>query len=420
MAPTVPPDHRVATAAAHRFRVFIEIDMSGSRRRNEEETQASYVPGRRPSAATADRPQEHTVTTTPRPSGGRRATAVLAALLAALALLAASCGDDDDSADGATTTEAASGGDMALTIGYSAWPGWFPLAVADEKGIFAEHGLDVDLKYFTDYTASLDALVAGQVDVNAQTLNDTIFGVASGADQKVVVVNDNSTGNDQIICDESITTVADMKGKTVGAEAGVVDHFLLLQGLADAGMTEDDIQFTGVKTDAAAAAFAGGEFDCVGVFAPFTVQAMERPGAHVLFSSKDFPGVIPDHLVATADAAGNTEAMQALVDAWYATLDWIAANPDEARKIMAEKAGVSEAEYADFESGTTLFTQEQAINAFEDRKGDPTSLPEMARRINPFLVESGLAEEEADLSGLFLPEFTKNAKAGTTTTTAAG
>ena len=31
----------------------------------------------------------------------------------------------------------------------------------------------------------------------------------------------------------------------------------------------------------------------------------------------------------------------------------------------------------------------------------------MARRINPFLVGSGLTKEEADLSGLFDPSFTK-------------
>ena len=47
-----------------------------------------------------------------------------------------------------------------------------------------------------------------------------------------------------------------------------------------------------------------GEFDCVGVFAPFTVAgARAREGSHVLFSSQDFPGVIPDHLVATAAIA---------------------------------------------------------------------------------------------------------------------
>lgn len=312
-------------------------------------------------------------------------------------LLAAGCGDSKESGASGET----------LRIGYSAWPGWFPLAVAQEKGFFEKAGLKVELTYFVDYVASLDALVAGKVDINAQTLNDTMLGVAAGSDQRIVVVNDNSTGNDAIICDSKITSIKDLKGKKIAAEAGVVDHFLLLQGLAKEGLKESDIEFSGLKTDAAAAAFAGGQFDCVGVFAPFTLQALERQGSKVLFSSAGFPGAIPDHLVATADAATKRPAdMQKLVNAWYATLDYIKANPDDARKIMAKKADLSVEEYASFEKGTTLFTAEQAAAAFADRSGDASSLPEMARRINPFLVSSGLAEKEADLSKLFMPAFT--------------
>ena len=104
-----------------------------------------------------------------------------------------------------------------LTIGYSAWPGWFPLAVAQKEGLFKEAGLNVKLTYFADYTSSLDALVAGQLDVNAQTLNDTLFAVASGSPQTIVITGDNSTGNDAVICDRSITTVKQLKGKTIGA-----------------------------------------------------------------------------------------------------------------------------------------------------------------------------------------------------------
>ena len=210
-----------------------------------------------------------------------------------------------------------------------------------------------------------------------------------------------------MICDQSVTSIEGLKGKTVAAEAGVVDHFLLLQGLATVGLGESDIEFQGVKTDAAAAAFAGGQFDCVAVFAPFTLQALERAGSHVLFSSKDFPGTIPDHLVATADAAKDAVAMQKLVTAWYLTLDWIQDNPEEATKVMAEQAGVSVAEYESLAGGTTLFTADQALSAFADRPGDPTSLVEMARRINPFLVTSGLTEDQADVSGLFDASFTK-------------
>jgi NitT/TauT family transport system substrate-binding protein len=328
---------------------------------------------------------------------------------AATSVTDAATSAETTAAAGANTGAAAAtpaGDPKSITIGYSAWPGWFPLAVAEEKGLFTAAGLKVDLKYFIDYTASLDALVAGKVDVNAQTLNDTIFAVAAGAKQKVVVVNDNSTGNDQIICDKSVASIKDLAGKTVAAEAGVVDQFLLLQGLATVGLTEKDIKFVGVKTDAAAAAFAGGQFDCVGVFAPFTIQALKRAESKTLFSSKEFPGVIPDHLVATEKAAADPEAMQRLVNAWYATTAWIAANPDEAVKIMAAKAGISEAEYKSLEEGTTIFTAAEAVKAFEDRPDDPTSLPEMARRINPFLVASGLAKDAAVLTDLFDPSYT--------------
>ena len=134
-----------------------------------------------------------------------------------------------------------------LRVGYSAWPGWFPLAVADRQGFFDEAGLDVELTYFVDYTASLDALVAGNVDVNAQTLNDTMLGVAAGSDQRIVVTNDNSTGNDAVICDATVTSIPDLKGQTIAAEAGVVDHFLLLQGLAKEGMTGIDIEFSACR-----------------------------------------------------------------------------------------------------------------------------------------------------------------------------
>lgn len=339
-------------------------------------------------------------------NGTRRIVSTLA-VAAMTAGLLAGCGSSGGSSGSSEGGSSSSDGKV-IKIGYSAWPGWFPLTVAEQEETFAEAGVKVEMVYFTDYTASLDALAAGKVDINAQTLNDTLFGVAAGSEQTVIVVNDNSTGNDAIICDESVTSIKDLKGKTVAAEEGVVDHFLLLQGLKKEGLEQEDIDFTGVKTDAAAAGFAGGQFDCVGVFAPFTVQALERKGSRVLFSSADFPGVIPDHLVAqTSLVEERPEDVQKVVDGWYATLDAIEADPSGTTAIMAEKAGLSVEDYESLADGTTIFTAEQALEAFADRKGDPTSLPEMARQINPFLLSSGLVKEEASLEGLFAPQFTQ-------------
>ncbi len=325
-------------------------------------------------------------------------------MLAAI-LVVAACGSDDDD-DAASSGGGSSSGDT-ITIGYSAWPGWFPWAVAEEEGIFDDVGVNVEMKYFTDYTASLDAMSAGQIDANSQTLNDTLVGVSGGSDQVAVVVNDNSAGNDAIIVDQSIHSVEDLRGKSVAAEAGVVDHFLLLQGLADAGMTEDDIAFHGLPTDQAAASFAGGEFDGVGVFAPFTTQALERQGSHVLFDSSDYPGTIPDFLVVDRQMVDDRpDDVQKLVEAWYTTLDWIEAHPDEAVQVMADKAEVSVEEYQQFADGTHIFSPDEA-QASMTEDGD-TDLGPMTDRVSDFLVDAGLMEEAPDVSGLYDPSFTED------------
>jgi len=326
------------------------------------------------------------------------------AVLGLTLLMAAACGNASD--DGQNGGGASPPSNEAIRLGYSAWPGWFPWAVAEQAGFFDDAGINVELVYFSDYLSSLDALAAGQIDANSQTLNDTLVSVSSGSDQRAVIVNDNSAGNDAIIVDESIDTIEDLAGKVVAAEPGVVDHFLLLQGLASVGLDEEDIDFRGLPTDAAAAAFANGEVDATGVFAPFTLQALERPGSKVLFDSADFPGTIPDLLVASGALVEERPGeVQKLVDVWYATLEHLKSDPEGTLAILAEAAEVTPEEYRSLQEGTRLFTAEEALAAFRGETA-PEGLRPMAEQINEFLVSSGLAEEPAPLDELFVDTFT--------------
>jgi NitT/TauT family transport system substrate-binding protein len=302
------------------------------------------------------------------------------------------------SADNAATPTAAAGG--KITLGFSAWPGWFPWQVAQEQGLFKKHGLEVELKYFDSYTDSLNALATGKIDANSQTLNDTLASVAGGAKQSIVLVNDNSTGNDQIIAKPGIETPADLKGKTVAAEQGTVDHYLLLLALQKAGLTETDVKFQPLPTDAAAAAFVAGQVDAVGVFAPFTTTALKLKGSKAIATSADFPGSIPDHLVVTRDLlARDANAVQGLVATWFETLDWIADNRPKALEIMAKRGGVSVADYETYEKGTTIFSLEQNRKAFSD------DLPSQAKLISEFLVSTKLVDTAPPLDGLFEAKF---------------
>lgn len=331
----------------------------------------------------------------------RRSRRVVAGLLGAAALLGVTA------LSACTSSDAESGG--KITIGYSAWPGWFPWAVAQEQGLFEQNGVDVELKWFDSYTDSINALSSGAIDANSQTLNDTLSAVSGGAQLKVVLTNDNSTGNDQIIAAEGINSVADLRGKKVAVEEGTVDHYLLLLALEEAQLTEEDIELVPMLTDAAAAAFVGGEVDAVGVFAPFTTTALERPGSRAVATSAEFPGAIPDHLaVSDKLVSDRPDDVQKLVNTWFDTIAWIKDNRDAALKIMAERAGVSVEEYETYDSGTTIFTRQQNLDAFTPGT-TPKHLNYQADEIADFITGTGLAKERPDVDGLFVDKFVKAA-----------
>jgi len=306
---------------------------------------------------------------------------------------------------GACSKPGPSASDMPVRIGYSAWPGWFPWKVSEEKGLFTAAGVPVTLTWFDGYLDSINALNAGQLDCNSQTLGDTLSSVAAGADLQVVLTNDISSGNDQIIAAPGIRSVADLKGKKVAAEQGTVDHYLLLLGLKKARISEKDITFVPLETGAAAAAFVAGKVDAVGVFAPFTTQALKRPGSTTLFSSKDFPGAISDHLVCNREfVAKHPEKVQQIVNAWFATLRQIKAEPGPSLAILAKRAGVNETDYKAYDAGTTIYSLEQNRQVFQPGT-TMTSLPFAAEQISAFLQAVGLAKTAPKLDGLLEPKF---------------
>jgi NitT/TauT family transport system substrate-binding protein len=295
-----------------------------------------------------------------------------------------------------------------VKLGFSAWPGWFPWQVTQEQGIFAANKITVETKWFDNYTDSITALNTNKIDANSQTLGDTISSISGGADLVVVMTNDNSTGNDKIIASDKIKSVADLKGKKVAVEEGTVDHFLLAQGLKKAGLTLKDIQVVPMPTGDAASAFVAGKVDAVAVFAPFTTQALKRPGSKELFSSKDFPGSISDHLVVSRSfLTKHPEKVQAMVDSWFATLEKIKSDPTGTTAIMVKRANVSATEYQEFAQGTKIFTLAENLQAFQPGT-NMASLNYAAKFTSDFVIEGGFIKTYPDFTKIFDDRFVKD------------
>jgi NitT/TauT family transport system substrate-binding protein len=108
--------------------------------------------------------------------------------------------------------------------------------------------------------------------------------------------------------------------------------------------------------------------------------------------------------------AENPEKVQKIVDAWFATLAEMKANPEASLAILSARAGVSEEEYKAYEAGTTLFSLEDNLKALQPGN-TMASLPYAAGQISGFLQQVGLAKSPPNLDGLFEDRFLKAAQA---------
>ena len=284
-----------------------------------------------------------------------------------------------------------------VKIGLSDWPGWVAWYVAEQKGYFKKHHADVKLIWFANYTDSITALSAGQVDANCQTWSDTFAPLAKGIPLKVILVNDNSAGNDALMVSTKINSFADLKGKTVALEEFSVSHFVLVTALAKNGMSLADVKVTNLSAGDAAAAFLAGRVDAAVVWNPWVNQIQVSGKGKALFTSKDMPGLIPDLLVAQEKSIKEKRKdFLGMIRAWYDTVAFIQAKPDEAAQIMSKVVGMKAEEYKVFLPGTKFFAEKSGVAALDEKSN--SSLLAVAPSIAKFLLDNKLMEGTPEIA----------------------
>lgn len=298
-----------------------------------------------------------------------------------------------------------------LQLGFSQWPGYAPWQLAEEKDIFEKNNLNVDLQ-FSDYSESLNSMNKGTIDVNSQTLGDTITTLANNPESEQVVIAylDYSNGADQIIVSKAINSLADLAGKKVAVELGTTTHLLLLLGLQAAGVDPNKITIVNLGLQSGAAAFIEEEVEAIATFSPFSNVALKRPGSKAILTSASFPGLVADVLVTNRQTIRERpEELQALVDSWFATHQYMEINVNDADKIIAEQMGLELSEFQQDKSGLQFLTREENQRAFQ-LSDDFISLPKTAEKIADFLLANQVITSIPDLKLLFDDQFVRNQK----------
>lgn len=295
-----------------------------------------------------------------------------------------------------------------LHIGYSDWPGWVAWQVAIDKGWIKDAGVDAKFEWF-DYSASMDAFSAGKLDADMVTNGDALVMGGNGAKSIMIMLTDYSNGNDIIVGKPGTKSLADLKGKKVGIEVGLVEHLLLVDGLQKMKIPEDSVTLVNAKTNETPQVLSSGSVAAIGAWQPIAGEAMKGdPGAHPLYTSAQQPGLIYDVIAVKPESyAAHKADWTKLVGVWDKVVKYIAdpkTQPD-ALKIMAARTGVTPEAYGKFLHGTKLLTMAEGKKVYVDKPGFG-SLYGSSQNADAFNVKFKIYKDPQDVKSYIDPTIT--------------
>ncbi len=227
-----------------------------------------------------------------------------------------------------------------LKIAMSTWVGYGPLHLAQEKGFYAEEGVEVELITMEEPTPRFAAMAAGRLDGLASTIDTLVLQSKKEIPYVIVLAIDDSYGGDGIVANKEITKIEDLRGKKVAFNQGSVSQFWLNVLLQQHGMKESDITVVNMASPDAGAAFVAKKVDAAVTWEPWLTRGKQTEHGHLLIDSTKTPGLIVDVLIFRKDVADKRAAdVQKVVNAWFKAIDFWKKNPEEANTIMAKAVG---------------------------------------------------------------------------------
>jgi sulfonate transport system substrate-binding protein len=186
-------------------------------------------------------------------------------------------------------------------------------------------------------------LRAGSIDVGSTAGSAALLARANGSPIQVIDIYSQPEWSAIVVgADSDITSVADLKGKSVAATAGTDPYFFLLQALETAGLTVDDIEVQNLQHADGRAALDGGSVDAWAGLDPIMAAAEVEAGDKLIYRNVDFNSY--GFLNATEEfITDHADVAQVVVDAYEEARAWALEHPDETAALLAEVAGIDPA-----------------------------------------------------------------------------
>ena len=297
-----------------------------------------------------------------------------------------------------------------VKLGLTTWIGYAPFYVADSKDMYKKYDLKVTLQTFADPAMLPSAVASKAVDGALMTYDQVIGAVAQGQNFKVVMPIDYSNGGDAVLAAKGITKISDLKGKKVAYAPLSPSDFLISYALKINGMTDKDITPVNMTPEAIPSAMASGAVPVGVTYEPNVSQILAMDGGkkfHVIYSSKEAPGLIADVLVFdAAHIQKNGKEITSLIKAYLDGLAYMQAKPEEAAAIIGKAIGVSGKEVLEQLKGVYNIPFKEMQKPFAPGK-DTKSYFVSGDVINAILLKSGQIKKAVAIPSTIDDHFVK-------------
>lgn len=290
--------------------------------------------------------------------------------------------------------------DAKVAIGISGWTGFAPLTLAKEAGIFKKNGLDVSIRKIPQASRHL-AIASGDIQCAATTVETWIVWNANGIPTKQIFQLDKSYGADGMVVRNNISSIKDLKGKTVAASApGTAPYFTLAWFLRENGLSVKDVTVVNLEPGPAAQAFIAGQNDAAMTYEPYLSNIRAAPQAgKIIATTLDYPMIMDTFGCTPKFLEDNPKAAKALADGYFEALDMIAKDQAKAYEIMG----------ADVKQTGEQFGNSAKFLRWQDREANKTFFAEewqaFTGKAADLLLEIGVIRQKPDFATMVDTRF---------------
>jgi NitT/TauT family transport system substrate-binding protein len=242
--------------------------------------------------------------------------------------------------------------------------------LAREKGLFAGQGLAVEIVVKGDGKLAFDAMLAGECSFATCGEPPLVASIFTRSDFAVLATL-NSTGNaTKIIArrDLGISTIRDLKGRTVGVRRGTLSHYFLDLLLTKNGIRSEEVELRFLEPGRLPEALVQGEIVAYSGADELLLQGRKRLGDKAIILSD--PGLSLNfvNLVARKDfASSHPDTIRKFLKALLQAEEFNMKHLDEVRKIVQRIKDIPEAELKDIltEDGNRLALPQSLLLTLE-------------------------------------------------------